>query len=258
MSTVLIWISRAAVLVALGALLAAGLSGWGYRNEFWDLGMGFKLIEYALKGGGGAGVVGLLLLVISFFAAKAIRTAGLIALVVGGGIAGFLYMQIAPAQKLPMIHDITTDTVDPPQFVAVVSLRGEKTNSLDYAGKTAKASRGAEEETLVSDLQLAAYPNIKPLFLPMSADDAFHLAARVAREQPWEIHDIDSQARLIEATHTTRWFGFKDDVVIRVRSEGEGQARVDMRSISRIGLSDVGVNAKRIEAYMVALKEAAG
>ena len=258
MSMIMIWLSRVAAAVALAGLIAALISGWGYENGHWDLGKAFKMIEYALKGGGAAAAVGLLILVVGFFGSKAGQSGALIALVIGGGVAGFLFLQIAPAASLPMIHDITTDVQDPPQFVDIVALRADSPNTLEYIGTTAKANRKATEERLVSELQLEAYPNIKPLMLALSADDAFALAVRVAQEQSWDIVAIDDQARRIEATDTTKWFGFKDDIIILVHAEADGQARVDMRSISRVGLSDVGLNAKRIGAYLAELEQAAG
>ncbi|MDX1580549.1 MAG: DUF1499 domain-containing protein, partial [Alphaproteobacteria bacterium] len=79
-------------------------------------------------------------------------------------------------------------------------------------------------------------------------------AAEVVRDKGWEIADISAAAGRIEATATTLFFGFKDDVVIRVRAS-DGQTQVDMRSASRVGLSDLGANAARIEDFMSELKE---
>jgi uncharacterized protein (DUF1499 family) len=73
-----------------------------------------------------------------------------------------------------------------------------------------------------------------------------------ARAQGWEIVAAVPAEGRIEATDTTRFFGFKDDIVIRVKAEGAG-SRVDVRSLSRVGKSDVGKNASRIRAYLIAL-----
>jgi uncharacterized protein (DUF1499 family) len=81
---------------------------------------------------------------------------------------------------------------------------------------------------------------------------AFERALAVARAQGWEIVAAVPAEGRIEATDTTRFFGFKDDIVIRVKAEGAG-SRVDVRSLSRVGKSDVGKNASRIRAYLRAL-----
>ena len=79
--------------------------------------------------------------------------------------------------------------------------------------------------------------------------DAFKRALQAARDMGWEIVAADAAAGRIEATDTTFWFGFKDDVVIRVEADGAG-SRVDLRSVSRVGVGDVGANAARIRAYL--------
>ena len=137
---------------------------------------------------------------------------------------------------VPPIHDITTDTEDPPLFDAVVSLRGETSNPLEYTGsELAAAQRGA-------------YPDIVPLTLVGSSTETFDRALEVVSELGWELVDADRQAGRIEATDTTFWFGFKDDIVVRVRPVGSG-SRVDVRSISRVGGGDLGANAARIREF---------
>jgi uncharacterized protein (DUF1499 family) len=75
-------------------------------------------------------------------------------------------------------------------------------------------------------------------------------AIDAARALDWEIVASDAPAGRIEATATTMWFGFKDDIVVRVRPEAGGGSRVDVRSVSRVGQSDVGANAKRIREFI--------
>src|SRR3989449_8561844 len=110
----------------------------------------------------------------------------------------------------------------------------------------------------LADSVRRGYPDLAALALPIPAARAFALAHRTAAGMPaWEITAVDSAAGRIEATATTRWFGFKDDVVIRVTPRGADSAVVDMRSKSRVGKSDVGANAARIRDYFAALKQAA-
>ena len=106
----------------------------------------------------------------------------------------------------------------------------------------------------VAAQQKAAYPEIQPLRLELVPDVAFTQAHEAAKGQGWEIVDTDRSAGRIEATDTTFWYGFKDDVVVRLTPEGSA-TRVDVRSVSRVGLGDVGKNASRIREYLKALQE---
>lgn len=144
----------------------------------------------------------------------------------------------ARARAVPRIHDITTDTQNPPQFVRIGELRGPGTNSTAYGGSE------------ISEQQKSAYPDIQPKVLGMSLPEAFTHAVNVARDLGWEIVETDAHDARIEAVDTTPFFGFKDDVVIRLTPEGERTTRVDLRSASRVGVSDVGANADRIRRYL--------
>jgi uncharacterized protein (DUF1499 family) len=140
------------------------------------------------------------------------------------------------ARSVPPIHDITTDTEDPPRFVAVLPRRAGAANAPEYEGAKVAAQ------------QKRAYPDIAPIRLPQPADRGFERALAAARSLGWEIVAVEPKEGRIEATDTTRWFGFKDDVVIRVRPDGAG-SRIDVRSKSRVGRSDVGANADRIRRF---------
>jgi uncharacterized protein (DUF1499 family) len=142
---------------------------------------------------------------------------------------------------VPPIHDITTDTQNPPHFDAILPLRQNTPNSAQYGGESVAAQ------------QRQAYPDIQPALLEASPEKAFDAALASARELGWKIVATDTQQGRIEATDTTLWFGFKDDVVIRI-SPNDGGSRVDMRSVSRVGRSDIGKNAERIRNFMEALR----
>ncbi len=141
------------------------------------------------------------------------------------------------AQELPRIHDITTDTEDPPRFTAVLLLRKNAHNSPEYGGPR------------IAEQQHAAYPDIRPLLVTMPKAQAFDHALAIARSLGWLIVDANPGEGRIEATDTTFWFGFKDDVVVRVTA-APGGSRVDVRSESRVGLSDIGTNAARIRSFL--------
>lgn len=140
-------------------------------------------------------------------------------------------------KSVPMIHDITTDTETPPKFVAVLPLRASAPNTAEYEGPELAAQ------------QRTGYPDLGPLSLQIPPAQAFSHALAVAKDMGWEVVANEPGEGRIEATDTTFWFGFKDDVVVRIAAAGTG-SRIDVRSVSRVGKSDVGANAKRITEYL--------
>jgi uncharacterized protein (DUF1499 family) len=171
-----------------------------------------------------------------------------VALVLGLALAGAVMAAVAPSRwtrrdpTVPPIHDITTDTQDPPAFVDVLPLRRRAMNPPEYAGESVAAQ------------QRAAWPELVPLDTPHPRASV-HAAARDAmRRSGWAIVGDDEAAGRLEAVATTRWFRFKDDVVVRLRDLPGGGTRVDVRSKSRIGRSDLGTNARRVRAYLADLR----
>lgn len=179
----------------------------------------------------------------------------IVALVAAAALVVNFAIVMQRAFSVPPIHDITTNLQDPPDFADVVPLRQASgaMNPPEYV----REARGRGGATIdVPAAQRAAYPDIGPERLPMPPAQAFELADRAAREMGWEIvASVPSEGR-IEATDTTGYFGFKDDVAIRVRAEA-GQSRVDVRSKSRVGVGDVGANAARIRKYLDELRSQA-
>jgi uncharacterized protein (DUF1499 family) len=145
------------------------------------------------------------------------------------------------AQGLPLIHDVTTDLENPPAFQAVLAKRGNAPNSLERSPQLAV-------------LQRDGYPDLAPITLPTPPATTFDRALAVAQAGGWEIVTADKSSGRIEATETTRWFGFTDDVVIRLTPWGAG-TRVDVRSASRAGAGDLGRNARRIRQFLDDLSE---
>lgn len=177
---------------------------------------------------------------------------GLIAFVVGltpkrrslvGVVAGlvpvvFFAVVIISGHGLPMIHDISTDLTDPPVFVTAPTMKRDALNSLDFDPATAP-------------LQQQAFPDLHGIETNESPAAAFEHAKLVAQTLGWEIYANDAAAGRIEAVETTKLFGFKDDVVIRIRPR-DGGSRIDLRSVSRVGGGDMGANAGRIGRFVVA------
>jgi uncharacterized protein (DUF1499 family) len=167
-------------------------------------------------------------------------------------VAGFW---IARGRGSPPIHDVTTDLNDPPMFKDAVPLRAASgaLNPVEY-----QRIQSIMGKTLnVPDAQRSAYPDIQPLLLPQPPARALQLAQQAAKDMGWDILAVVPSEGRIEATDTTRYFGFKDDVVIRVKPESTG-SRVDVRSESRVGGGDTGTNARRVRAYSARLLDLAG
>jgi uncharacterized protein (DUF1499 family) len=215
---------------------AALLAGLGHRVGWWDYRTGFSILRWSAWGGlaaGGASLFGL----IAPARARVLAAAGLLV-----GLSVFIvpwsYLHRRP--EGPPIHDITTDTANPPRFVAVLPLRKDATNTADYEGPAAAAQ------------QQRAYPDIAPLRLAVPPHEAFARSLNVAKALGWDIVAAVPGEGRIEATDTTLFFGFKDDIVIRIAPSGDG-SRVDVRSVSRVGRSDLGANAKRVRAFLAGL-----
>lgn len=232
------------VAAALAALLLL-LAGPGVRLGLWSFPTGFDLLRWGAYLGLAAAAVALLQLAIPRW--RGGRPVLLVlAVLLGALAAGVPWYWRRLAGQVPPIHDISTDTADPPAFVAVLPLRADAPNPAEYGGPEIAAQ------------QERAYPDIRSLLLPATAPAAaFARAAGAARESGWAIVATDSADGRIEATATTGWFGFKDDVVVRIRPDGQG-SRVDVRSLSRVGGSDVGTNARRIRAYLDRLRPSGG
>lgn len=167
----------------------------------------------------------------------------ILGLVLGLAVAAPLGQSIVVGAKLPRIHDITTDLANPPQFNAIVAARGESANSLDRSTPADLAA-----------LQTAAYHDILPLTLAVHPGKVFEAAEALAKKNGWDIVAASPETGTIEATATTRLLNFKDDVVI-VISEQDGGSLVNMRSVSRVGESDLGANANRIRTFFYDLKK---
>ena len=164
-----------------------------------------------------------------------------------GIVAGLAVVSVPSAFILsgvgkPPIHDITTDTVNPPPFVAVLPLRAGAPNPPEYAGGAA------------ADQQRRAYPDIAPLVVHLSASAAFDRVDAAVRDLGWELVGSDRTSGRIEATDTTFWFGFKDDVVVRITEDSGQGSRIDVRSKSRVGVGDLGTNARRVRELLSRLR----
>ncbi|HYM03867.1 MAG TPA: DUF1499 domain-containing protein [Stellaceae bacterium] len=239
--------------ILAGVLLALAPIGWRtgvihFRTAFWNL------MEPAAFVGAGAAVISLLALLWWGRQSNGARLMTLFGLVVGAIFVYYpvqFYAKILPIpilgnKPLPLIHDITTDMANPPVFVATLAARkAEDGNAVAYDPK-------------VGEQQVAAYGFVLPLKTALAPAEAFKRALATAQGMAgWTIVKSDPAAGTIEGSQRTLFMGFTDDFVIRVSADGSG-SRIDMRSESRQGRSDFGVNAKRIQRFMEALKPGLG
>ncbi len=236
---------------------AAGLGSrfglWG-----WQFGLGQMTFSWGpniLFGAVGVGGIALVLAVVYrlvFGRSNAPGVGGYVAaiaaLAVGG--SGLFYASSVrdTAAELPFIHDITTDTENPPQFSASMIERREvdgASNSVEgYADKV-----DPRTDRPLPEAQAEAYPDIVPIETSAEPEQAYRAALGVARDLGWRVTTTSDEAMMFEGTETTFWFGFKDDVVVRVTELEEGGARIDARSVSRVGGSDLGANAARLTRF---------
>jgi uncharacterized protein (DUF1499 family) len=225
--------------------MLAGLSGFGTRWGWWHFSTGFTILKGAAFGALAAIVIAVTVPFLPKFGGGGSMALTAAAVVAGLMVAGIPWLWLQDVKRLPFIHDITTDTQDPPRFVSVLPLRKDALNTAEYGGAEVAAQ------------QQQAYPGVQPLIMPTPPDRSFGMALDAAKRMGWEIVDASAPEGRIEATDTTFWYGFRDDVVIRIRKEGPG-SRVDVRSVSRAGKSDVGTNARRILKYLAVLRSLKG
>jgi uncharacterized protein (DUF1499 family) len=236
-------LSRIGIWTALIGVVLAALSGLGARAGF--------LSPFASMGAYTGGSLLLLIALVTSglglirsggTAGTASRSATWLALLAGLAVTATNGVFIGKSWGAPPINDITTDTDNPPAFVAVVPLRPiDAQNPPEYAGPNAAAA------------QKLAYPDLQPLLITQPANVVFAAAKDVVLEKGWTLVAANEVEGRIEATAETSWVRFKDDVVIRIQP-GRDQTRVDVRSKSRIGRSDLGTNARRIRDYLSTLQ----
>jgi uncharacterized protein (DUF1499 family) len=222
--------------------IASAMSGFGTRLQWWGFRSGLSILRWTTYAQVAIAVISLSCL----FLPAARRSGRALVLILAALVISLVAVSVPVrmwmiGRSVPMIHDITTDTVNPPQFETILKLRKNALNPAAYSGQE------------VANLQHKAYPDIAPLVLDLAPDEAFERSLKAAKNLGWTIISKNKDKGLIEATETTFWFGFTDDIVIRISPQDKG-SRVDLRSLSRVGKSDVGTNAKRIREFLKTIK----
>jgi uncharacterized protein (DUF1499 family) len=246
------WRRATAIIATTGLALAiiAGpalaLAGPGHRFGWWSFGTGFAVLRWAAYGGIVAAALSAAALILAPLRGhRRGMLRALAGLAIGLCVVGVPWSYLNTARAVPPIHDITTDTDDPPEFEAILPLRAAAPNPATYGGPAVAAQ------------QHDGYPDIAPADYPIAPEAAFEAALAAAREMGWTIVAMDEATGRIEAIDRTFWFGFVDDIVIRVRPTDAG-SRIDVRSTSRVGVGDLGTNAARVRAYLQELEEQIG
>ena len=222
-------------LVSLSAFLLVALPGPLYKYGVVDLGTAFT----GFKLGVFAGIATLILLLLQILFKRKTVTFGstIMALLLSTIAITIPLSMLNKGKSVPPIHDISTDLVNPPEFVVIAPLRADAPNPVGYAGVE------------VATQQRAAYPELQTLNYPQSKSELVEATKQAIDNSGWQLVNIDANQGIVEATDRTMWFGFKDDVIVRITDNGSKRL-VDIRSKSRVGGSDLGKNAERIHGFI--------
>lgn len=228
------WLRPLALVLALAGLALLVISGPAVRFDVFSYRTGLSLFRWTTYAGIAAVILAVLALAVPVSGKRGVAMP-VFALLLGAATFAVPFQFQRQASAVPPINDITTDPANPPQYM---------TAARPYPG------------TEFARQQRAAYPDIAPVMLPLPPREAYERALKTAESMGWEVVGRDAAKGTLEAVDTTRWFGFKDDIAVRVVAT-DGGSRVDVRSKSRLGRSDIGTNARRIRAYVERLRNSA-
>jgi hypothetical protein len=251
LSRIIVALSIVAILLSVGVAVA----GPGTRFGLWPFMTGLALVQGLALPVMAAAVVSLVMTGLSFWKSRKTAPVAIAALLASAAAASVPVGMLAAAQGNPMIHDITTDVDNPPAIIAGAD--AERANPPAYVG--ADPVPGDPSGQTIMAAQKAAFPDL----VPANVDGPLDAAAERVRGR-LEAMGMETLASgpspgetapslTIEAVATTFWFGFKDDFVVRLIEQPDGRVRIDVRSKSRVGLSDLGANAARIREFLSGL-----
>jgi uncharacterized protein (DUF1499 family) len=235
-------LARVAFLLACAGALTVGLSGPLHRYFGLDADVVIGVFRYGFYIAAAAIALALATIVPTRPGDRRRGfVAAILALAIGVAAAWAPINWLLRAREAPRINDITTDTANPPPLVVTLQLRQNAPNPPAYGGDS------------VASLQKEGYPDIQPIVLAVPPAEAFKRVDQVAMAMGWDVVARAPADGRLEAIDTTKWFGFHDDIVVRIKADGSG-SRIDIRSKSRVGRSDLGVNAQRIREFTRRLK----
>jgi hypothetical protein len=250
------WSSLAALL-SIGGVVAALVAALGSGMDAWHFRVGFAVLRYAFYAAVAGGLLALVLIIIGLVRRRGPGKLNIAALLAALLFSAYLLPLVAAARSVPAIHDATTNLDDLPAFRSL-PVRPDNLEKVPDEGRPELAR--LDPESRWKALHRQAYGDLRTLRVPTSVSQTVDRAASLARDRGWTIATVDRNAGIVEATATSFFFRFKDDVVVRVRPDPQrpSGSLVDMRSISRVGGSDVGMNAKRIRAFLADFEEQGG
>lgn len=236
------WVIGASLLSLLGGV-GLLLSRPGTRWEWWHFSTGFSIMRWSVYGAGLAILCVFVGIWQSWDDGSSVNlVTGTVVVLCSLTLISIPLNWYLTARSVPPIHDISTDLENPPTFDAIVPIRKESQNPIEYAGES------------VAKQQREAYPGVQPLRINQPPRRVFETVRNLALDMGWTIHQSNLDRGRLEATDRTDWFGFRDDIVVRVSSDNS-ETIVDVRSQSRVGKSDVGTNARRINRFLRRLNE---
>ena len=249
------WAGRLTLVAAIlcfGSVAAALIAALGAGRGVWHFSIGFTVLQYAFF----AAIAGVVIAIVAAFiarrAARRLALVNLLAIVVAGAFVAFLGMQVRAARSVPPIHDISTNLEDWPRFYRL-TVRDDNLAVVPDMGRADLAAM--EPRDRWKAIHREHYGDIATIRVPWSVEETVARARALAESSGWEIVTTDPGSGIVEAVATSRFFRFKDNVVVRVRPASDGTGSlVDMRSISQVGVSDIGVNARRVREFLADLR----
>lgn len=244
----LTWIGA---LLSFGAVAAALVAAIGSGQEWWHFRIGFAVLRYAFFSAIAGAATALVAAAVARRSGRSLRLVNLLALAVAIAFVAFVGNQLRIARSVPAIHDVSTDLDDPPSFRRL-AVRADNLETIPAEGRP-------DLEALTPEARWKAihrehYSDLAPIRVPWTVAQTVERARALAVARGWEIAAADPEAGTLEAVETSLFFRFKDDIAVRVRPDAGHGSIVDMRSISRVGVSDVGVNARRVRAFLAELQ----
>ncbi|HEX8655819.1 MAG TPA: DUF1499 domain-containing protein [Allosphingosinicella sp.] len=250
------WAGRLTLIAALlsfGGAIAALLLAYGSGQDWWHFRVALMSLRYCFFAAAAGGLLALVAIFLRRRGGGRVGLVNLLAIVVAIGFCLYLYNLYRTARTVPPIHDVTTNLEDYPRYYRL-RVRDDNLANVPADGRPDLAGLAPRERWMAYHRE--AYRDLATLRVPWPVADTVGRAERLARDRGWEVVTVDTSQGILEAVATSRFFRFKDNVIVRVRplSEGGG-AMVDMRSMSRVGVSDVGANARRIRDFLADLRE---
>jgi len=242
-----------AAVLSIGAVIVALVLAIGSGQGWWHFRVGLTLLRYCFY----AALAGGLLALVAIFARRRgggrLGVVNLLALAVSLAFCFYLYGLYRTARSVPPIHDVTTNLEDYPRFYRL-RVRDDNLANVPSNGRPELERLSPRERWMAWHRE--AYRGLTTVRVPWPVAETVQRAERIARDRGWEVVTVDTSQGILEAVATSRFFRFKDNVIVRVRplSEGGG-AMVDMRSVSRVGVSDIGANAERIRGFLQELRD---